>query len=141
MFDMSESIAEMQAGKSLLGGSRVIASALWYRGKAARLSFPDLMAAGAFGLLFRKPTWRMVKLARHLSEIEHVHEHNVLVDHWYLAVLGVEPAFHGKKLASPLLRPFLASLDQSGIVAYLKTMTGIPAWTSRGSPLQATEPM
>jgi ribosomal protein S18 acetylase RimI-like enzyme len=102
---------------------RVIASALWYCGKSARSSLMDMMRAGALGLLFRKSIWRLAKLARYLSEIEHVHEHDVPADHWYLAVLGVEPDMHGKKLASMLIRPFLANLDQSGMVAYLETMT------------------
>ena len=42
-------------------------------------------------------------------------------DHWYLAVLGVDPDFQGKGCASRLLKPMLARLDKEGMPAYLET--------------------
>ena len=42
-------------------------------------------------------------------------------DHWYLAVLGVDPESQGKGYASRLLKPMLARLDREGMPAYLET--------------------
>lgn len=41
--------------------------------------------------------------------------------HWYLALLGVDPAFQGRGLGGELLRPALARCDETGVPAYLET--------------------
>jgi ribosomal protein S18 acetylase RimI-like enzyme len=48
--------------------------------------------------------------------------HRVAPDpHWYLSVLGVEPALQGRGLGSRLLQPILDHLDAEGLPAYLET--------------------
>ena len=43
--------------------------------------------------------------------------------HWYLAFIGVDPAFCGKGFASALIKPMLARLDREKIPCYLETLT------------------
>jgi ribosomal protein S18 acetylase RimI-like enzyme len=43
--------------------------------------------------------------------------------HWYLAVLGVEPASQGRGLGSKLMHPVLERLDADGVAAYLEAST------------------
>ena len=43
--------------------------------------------------------------------------------HWYLAFIGVDPAFHAKGFASALLRPMLERMDREDMPCYLETAT------------------
>jgi RimJ/RimL family protein N-acetyltransferase len=74
----------------------------------------------ADGMLVVGPTaWRqMAELGRAMSELHH----RLASDrHWYLAVLGVEPAARGRGLAGQILRPMLDRLDAERLPAYLET--------------------
>ncbi len=42
-------------------------------------------------------------------------------DHWYLAVLGIDPSAQGQGLGSAVLRPVLERCDADGIGAYLES--------------------
>lgn len=41
--------------------------------------------------------------------------------HWYLAVIGVDPAHQGKGTGSKLLKSTLATVDEQGLPAYLES--------------------
>jgi GNAT superfamily N-acetyltransferase len=47
--------------------------------------------------------------------------HPVRPPHWYLAVLGAEPASQGKGLGSAVLAPVLEQCDADGVGAYLES--------------------
>lgn len=47
--------------------------------------------------------------------------HPVDPPHWYLAVLGTEPAVQGRGLGSAVMRPVLERCDADGIGAYLES--------------------
>jgi ribosomal protein S18 acetylase RimI-like enzyme len=56
---------------------------------------------------------------RYLLRVEHRHPRSP--EHWYLEVLGTEPARQGQGLGSALLRPMLALCDRDGLGAYLES--------------------
>ena len=56
---------------------------------------------------------------RYLLRAEHLHPRRP--PHWYLEVLGTEPARQGQGLGSALLRPILALCDRAGVGAYLES--------------------
>lgn len=47
--------------------------------------------------------------------------HPVTPPHWYLAVLGTDPAAQGRGIGSALLAPVLQRCDEDGIGAYLES--------------------
>jgi ribosomal protein S18 acetylase RimI-like enzyme len=57
---------------------------------------------------------------RYLSETEKLHPKE---PHWYLAVIGVEPARQGEGLGGKLLAAVLERLDTNGVPGYLETST------------------
>lgn len=59
----------------------------------------------------------MVGLA--LTNIERKHPSNP--EHWYLAVVGTDPAAQGQGLASKVLSPVLDQCDRDGVAAYLES--------------------
>jgi ribosomal protein S18 acetylase RimI-like enzyme len=63
---------------------------------------------------------------RYLTETEKLHPKE---PHWYLAVIGVEPARQGEGLGGKLLAAVLGRLDETGVPAYLETSSeGNVAW-------------
>ena len=59
-----------------------------------------------------------VKATKLLIEVEKRHPDT---PHWYLALLGTDPAAQGRGLAGALLAPVLARCDEEGVPAYLET--------------------
>jgi ribosomal protein S18 acetylase RimI-like enzyme len=64
--------------------------------------------------------WRMpLVFAGFLRGIER--HHPAEQPHWYLAVLGTEPAAQGRGIGSALLSPVLSRCDADGVGAYLES--------------------
>jgi ribosomal protein S18 acetylase RimI-like enzyme len=74
----------------------------------------------ADGLLVVGPAaWgRLAELSANMGELHHraVHE-----PHWYLALVGVDPAAQRQGIAGKLLQPMLDRLDEARMPAYLET--------------------
>jgi GNAT superfamily N-acetyltransferase len=47
--------------------------------------------------------------------------HHPAAPHWYLQVLGTEPAEHGRGIGSALMAPVLERCDDEGVPAYLES--------------------
>lgn len=62
---------------------------------------------------------RLPVALRYLLRVEHLHPRRP--PHWYLEVLGTEPARQGRGLGSSLLRPILTLCDRDGLGAYLES--------------------
>lgn len=61
---------------------------------------------------------RLGSAVRSVAAIEAVHP---VESHWYLAVLGTEPARQGEGIGSALLAPVLARCDRDWVPAYLES--------------------
>jgi len=59
------------------------------------------------------------RLFRVLNLIESKHPKEP--EHYYLAVLGIEPEFQGRGFGSALMQPVLSRCDQEGVPAYLES--------------------
>ncbi|MCC7076115.1 MAG: GNAT family N-acetyltransferase [Acidimicrobiia bacterium] len=72
---------------------------------------PAMLGSGMRGMR------RMLVLGREVQP-RHPHEH-----HWYLAVLGTDPAAQGRGIGSGLVRAGTDLADHDGLPAYLETET------------------
>ena len=70
--------------------------------------------------LFRETTVEPVK-SEVLSILEQMGSHHTPEPHWYLAVIGVDPAQQSKGIGSELLQYALAPCDEQGLFAYLES--------------------
>lgn len=61
------------------------------------------------------------RFASAMALIEPYREQDVPPQHWYLALIGVDPDYAGKGIGSALLRPILAQADADGLPCYLET--------------------
>ena len=70
--------------------------------------------------LFRETTVEPVK-SEMLSILEQMGSHHTQEQHWYLAIIGVDPAQQSKGIGSELLQYALAPCDEQGLFAYLES--------------------
>lgn len=57
------------------------------------------------------------------SFLNEAHERLVPFDHWFLQMIGVEPAFKGQGYSSTLIKPMLSRADRENLPCYLETNT------------------
>ena len=80
---------------------------------------------------------RMVTTARDFSQVG---KHHPTYPHWYLMVLGTEPARQGQGLGSAALGPVLRRCDEEGLPAYLESSKerNVPFYARHGFEVTAT---
>ncbi len=61
------------------------------------------------------------RLMTAMAHIEPYREQDMPPQHWYLALVGVDPDYSGKGIGSSLLRPILEQADGDGLPCYLET--------------------
>lgn len=90
-------------------------AALWAPPEAWRFGLWETVAL----LRFLPATGlRTAKVLRGLGEVDDRHPE---APHWYLSILGTEPARQGEGIGSAVLRPVLESCDADEIPAYLES--------------------
>ena len=97
--------------------------AAWIPPGHAPLSTLRLLQAGLYALPFKlgwNNTGRFMSL---FSIIEEHHKHEMQEPHWYLFMLGVEPAYQSQGIGSMLVQPVLKQADSEGLPCYLQTST------------------
>jgi ribosomal protein S18 acetylase RimI-like enzyme len=79
----------------------------------------------------------IVRGARFFQVLARHHPHE---PHWYLPVLGTDPAFQGRGVGSALLGAVLARSDAEGLPAYLESSKerNIPFYRRHGFEVQGT---
>lgn len=78
---------------------------------------PDAEAVGALAAEAIPPE----KLQTMAAVMEQMHEHHPTEPHWYLPMIGVDPAMHGRGHGSALLKHTLRLCDEQGLPAYLES--------------------
>ena len=68
------------------------------------------------------------------SMLEEMDKYHIQEPHWYLPMIGVDPAHQGKGIGSALLRHALALVDEKGLPAYLESSNpaNVPLYQRHG---------
>lgn len=74
---------------------------------------------------------------------EAVHQRLLPGPHWYLLLLGIEPAFQGQRIGSRLILPLLTKADQDSLPIYLETTNprNPPFYEKHGFEVRVQEPL
>jgi GNAT superfamily N-acetyltransferase len=98
---------------------RIIGAACWYApGRYPPSKLRQLRQFATVLALGRHAPSRMRFALAYLNATEKVHPKN---EHWYLAILGVEPDRQGQGIGARLIDHTLDPLDREGLDAYLET--------------------
>jgi predicted N-acetyltransferase YhbS len=100
------------------------AAALWAAPDRWRTPLGELVRT-------RIVSWRTPLFLAGGMRVEHRHPSE---PHYYLAILGVDPAAQGRGLGSAVLRPMLDRCDTEGVPAYLESSkaTNLPFYERHG---------
>jgi GNAT superfamily N-acetyltransferase len=104
-------------------------AALWDPPDKWRIPLREQLLAGPS--MIRAMGSRTFTAMRSLADVEKKHPRE---PHWYLAVLGTEPASQGKGIGSALMQPILDRCDTEGLPAYLESSKeqNIPFYSRHG---------
>jgi ribosomal protein S18 acetylase RimI-like enzyme len=94
--------------------------AVWLPSAAPEIPF-WAMLRGGLGFIFRISWSFLLKMKEDDDFARRLRRKLAPFDHWYLAVLGVDPELQRKGYASRLLKPMLARFDKEKLPAYLET--------------------
>lgn len=91
-------------------------AALWFPPKKWRMEKGDILgSAPALVLAFG---WRIPPALKLLSRMEAVHPTE---EHWYLGILGTDPARQGRGVGGALIAEIAERCDRTGVGAYLES--------------------
>lgn len=75
-------------------------------------------------VLFRFARQGANRLRSYGAHVDKLHRRLVPHPHWYLEIIGVDPAYQGHGFSSRLLRPMLERIDRERMPCFLETNTG-----------------
>jgi ribosomal protein S18 acetylase RimI-like enzyme len=93
----------------------------WLPPGATHKTLPRELAGGMSALLVQLAPRELIGNLRNDLYADSLHRRTVPGPHWYLFVIGVEPACQGQGIGGLLLRHGLARADREGLPVYLET--------------------
>jgi len=137
-FATDATLAMRSGSNRVLVDSDVGGSAIWYApghwktslAENLRLAIPSLR-------LFGRLTSRALAV---VSSMENVHPSE---PHWYLSLLGTDPAQQGRGIGSALIRTVTDQCDEQGLPAYLESSkeSNVPYYERHGFKVTAEHPL
>lgn len=119
--------------------------ALWTPPRTPPMSGEAAVAAGFSDLPGIIGENAVKRFADFFAAIEPYHHRDASDDHWYLAVLGVDPSQQGRGIGHALIQPILAEADAAGVACYLETAqpTNVGFYVTQGFEVlvDAVEPV
>lgn len=98
------------------------AAAIWLQPGETDMKYWRMFRSGMFSIPFRIPWKSFSRLVSIEKPAEEIRKKAISGRYWYLAVLGVDPAYQGKGIGGVLIEPALSEADRAGLPCYLETM-------------------
>jgi len=113
----------LRCGSPLVTPEVVRGVALWFPPDAPAPTDSDLVETGLAAVpeQIGPEAWRRFK--RLLDHLDALHPRHAPEPHWYLAMLGVDPAWQRRGIGEALMRPVFAAADRAGVPCYLEAPT------------------
>ena len=113
----------LRCGAPLMTPDVIRGVALWFAPGASAPTDDDLAETGIAGVPDQLGPEAWQRLQRLLDHLDALHPRYAPEPHWYLAMLGVDPAWQRQGLGESLIRPILAAADRDGLPCYLEAPT------------------
>jgi len=85
------------------------------------ITIPRMIRSGLLGVPFRTGFGPFAKFMDANDTMDKIHKKRIPEPHWYLVVVGVDPALQKRGVGSALVKEGLAHADESGCPCYLET--------------------
>jgi ribosomal protein S18 acetylase RimI-like enzyme len=113
----------LRCGTPLATAGKVRGVALWFPPDAPAPTGADLAETGLAAVPDQIGPDAWGRFQRLLDHLDALHPRYAPEPHWYLAMLGVDPAWQRQGLGEALLRPIFAMADRDGLCCYLEAPT------------------
>lgn len=98
-----------------------VGAAIWLPSVNVQRSIVDYLRFGGIPMAFAQGPGAILRQVRASAFMQDLHGRLAPPRHWYLSVLGVDPAERGRGHAARLLTPQLAVADRENAACYLDT--------------------
>ena len=113
----------LRCGAPLVTPDVVRGVALWFPPDAPAPTEADLAETGLADVPGQIGPAAWQRFRRLLDHLDALHPRHAPDPHWYLAMLGVDPAWQRQGIGEALLRPVFAAADRDGLCCYLEAPT------------------
>lgn len=112
-----------RCGAPLVTPDPVRGIALWFPPDAPLTSETDLAESGIAGVPAQIGGEAWQRFKRLLDHLDALHPIYAPEPHWYLAMLGVDPAWQRQGIGEALMQPVFRAADRDGLCCYLEAPT------------------
>jgi hypothetical protein len=105
----------------VLTTSEAAGAAVWMKPGEWEMTEEGMQQVGFFDLPGTIGEDNFTRHVNFFEYIENYHRRDAPAQHWYLAVIGVDPSRQGEGLGASMIRPVLADADKAGLPCYLET--------------------
>ncbi len=111
----------LRRGELYRSGDPITGVAAWLPPSEAGVTLPQLIRAGALMVPLHFGLAGTVRYLSYLAHCQRLEKRAVPGPHWYLSVIGVDPASQGQGVGGALMQPVLKKADSGGLACYLET--------------------
>jgi ribosomal protein S18 acetylase RimI-like enzyme len=114
----------LKYGEAYATSEKLEGVAAWLPPGKAPFGGWQMIRSVPLSVLFRFALQGANRLRAYGSFIDNLQRRLVPYPHWYLQIIGVDPAYQGQGFSSRLVRPVLERIDRDRMPCFLETNTG-----------------
>lgn len=121
-------------GEVYTTGEKVAGNACWLPPGDVKVPMGRMIKSGMLVAPFKFGVGPFMRFLKVMDFFEKLHERDMHDRHWYLMLLGVEPARQGQGVGGALIQPILQRADADGLPCYLETQKerNVPFYQKHG---------
>jgi ribosomal protein S18 acetylase RimI-like enzyme len=113
----------LKYGEVYASSAKMEGVAAWLPPGKAPFGSWQIIRSVPLSVLFRFGRQGASRMQAYGRYIDNMHRKLVPYPHWYLQIIGVDPAYQGQGFSSQLVRPMLECIDREHLPCFLETNT------------------
>jgi len=113
----------LKYGEVYASSEKLEGVAAWLPSGKAPFGVWQIIRSVPLEVLFRFGCQGANRLDAYFNYLDKLHRRLVPYPHWYLQIIGVDPAYQGQGFSSRLIRPMLERIDREQLPCFLETNT------------------
>jgi len=113
----------LKYGEAYASSAKMEGVAAWLPPGKAPFGGWQVIRTVPLSVLFKFGRQGAIRMQAYGRYIDNMHRKLVPYPHWYLQIIGVDPAYQGQGFSSQLVRPMLECIDREHLPCFLETNT------------------